>query len=722
MSSHFGHTIEPIHRSPGLTTRGSVAVVDPTEPVVSVSRSLKALRQAWWKIVLITVVSTLGAYFATKLFKPVYMATARLIVDDKTSTDLVGGQSGLTVDSDTDQVINTNVQMIQSDSTLRPVANHLHLLSGSDADSSANAPVALPQLRVSHIPNTRIIEISYRSHDPSLAAQAANEIARSYIQQEQDMRASYSFQLTGFMERQISDLKRTMASSTQNLAAQEKQLGVINPDQKTSILTARIQQLNTQLTDAQNERIRKEAEYKAILAGSASAIEASSDASALSALQERRRKAEEQLAVDRTTYGPSYAEYKRSANALAEVVRQESELREQLSQRIATEYREAQHREALLAASLAQAKGESDMLNAASFQYDQLRQEALANANLYSELYRKIKEAGINAGFQSNAIRVAQEATTPNLPVFPNKKLFAFLGFLVSFVASCVVILVRSEWSGALREPAEVYQATALPVIGTIPEVHGLRFACAQPQLEGRPSSKRDRERLIMLNFFRECLASMLTSLQSRYGLPPRTIAITSSEPGEGKSTCAAYLAIEYAAQGKKCLIIDADLRCPSLHTYFEMSNDGGVASIIDSDCSLQTIIRPVPNIPNLDLIVAGESDGRPSPLVGNRVLALVREARLEYDFVVVDAPPLLNLAEPIQIASGVDAVLLVAQSGRTTRKALSKAVTTLSRVRANVSGVVLNRMPISTRDVYNQYRAYRDYSRRWHSLEGGRP
>lgn len=725
MTTHLSRTIDPTDRFPVLSARSSNLTAERTEPVFSGSRYWNALRRSWWKIFIVTLGVTVASYFAAALFKPVYVATSRLIVDDKSSSDLVGIGNGIAVGGDTDQVINTNVQMIQSEPTLRPVADHLHLRAASNIapSSTGNAPIVLPNLHVSHLPNTRIIEISYRSSDPELAAQAANEIAQSYIEQEQQLRASYSFQLTGFMEKQIADLKLTMADSTHKLALQEKQLGVINPDQKTSILAARIQQLNTQLTDAQNERIRKEAEYKAILSGQAQAVEASSDATALTSLQERKRKAEEQLAMDRTIYGPSYAEYKRSANALAEVGRQEVELREQLGKRIAAEYHQAEHREALLAASLADAKAESDTLNAASFQYDELKQEAEANAKLYSELYRKIKEAGINSGFQSNAIRIAAEAEVPTVPVFPNKKLFVFLGFLMSFCGSCATVLIAREWNGALRDPSDVSEATAIPVIGTLPDVRGLAFSRSQPQPTRKiPGSGFDRERTMTLNFFRECMASTLSCLQFREFAPPlRTIAVTSSGPGEGKSTCAAYLAMEYAAQGKKCLIIDADLRCPSLHTFFKVPNDGGMTKYIAGECTIHEIVRPAPNIKNLDLIVAGVAGSETSPLMGSMVLAVVGESRMNYDLVVVDVPPLLNLAEPIQIAAGMDGVLVVAQSGRTTKTGLRSAVATLSRVHANVAGIVLNRMPISASEIYNQYRAYRDYSRRWATLEAGR-
>ncbi len=713
------------YRTPALTDANRVVGYLPSPPfapdqehVFTFPHYLSLLQRNWWKIALAVVLSTGFAAFVSFRIPPVYQATARLSVDPRGPATVLGEDTVQNGSSDFDQLINTELQIIQSDAVLRPVAEKYHLseIRKNASSGAAEAPIVLHDLNLTRVPNSHLIDIKYRSADPRLAASIANAVAYSYINRGEEMRATVSLELSGFMEKQIAELKQNMENSAQALAVYERQLGVIDPDQRTSILTSRLQQLNSQYIDAENDRIRKETDYKAIASGSDAALEVSPQAVALNALDERVRAAQEKMEQAKTIYGPGYSQYKRAANDLAEVARQDQELRAEISKRINVEFQEAQRREAMLRASVAATKAESDELNARSFQYEQLKREAEANTTLYNELYRKIKEAGINAGFQNSSIRIADEARPPAHPIFPNKSLFIFLGFMLSLLASMAVVLLAEICDKSLRDPEQAQQITGLSVLGSLPDVKYFPSLCLPREADrDERLTKRTRDRLVSRDYYRECVASILSSLvYGPKGTCLRSIVITSPGPSEGKSSCAANLAAAHAAQGKKTLLVDADLRCPSQHRYFGVANEGGIGGMIENALPLQTVRQKVADVANLDLIVAGITSKEPAALVGQKVSELIAEGIREYDLILIDAPPMLQLAEPIQIACRADGVVLVSHAGHTSRQEAMVALATLRSVHANIVGLILNRVHLNLSYDYRRYRAYKHQSGRF--------
>ena len=749
------------------------------EQVLAFSHYAWLLRRHAWKIALVVTISTALMTLYCFLAKPVYESTARITIDQKIPSTVIGQDSTPVGSSDVDQMMNTEIQIIKSDAVLRPVAEEFHLLpvsalypgqasapqqqlSNANANANANQdqpgeaeaenqneePVSLPNLTVARLPASLLIDVSYRSHDPREAARVANAVAHSYITRGMEMRAHSSMGLSSFMEKQIAELKQNMENSAHALAGYESRLGMINPDEKTSILGARLMQLNTEYTAAENDRMQKETDFHALESGapvgtavgvgaaagsvagasglSSAALEVSPQAANLSRLEEQMHAAEEKLAVAKTVYGPNYAEYKRAANDLAEVTRQYQQARADIGKRVEVSYREAQHREGLLRASLASAKDESDKLNASSAEYQELKREAEANKTLYDELFRKIKEAGINAGFQSSAIRIADEARPEKHPVFPKKGVFIALTFLLSLIGSVVVAVVADMLDKSLRDPDQARRLTGIAVVGTLPKVNS--FSLARPSLlleNGEPMSKREQRRLqknwfATPEFYKESIATMLsTILYDRSGRRPRSLLVTSAGPGEGKSSCAAHMAMAHASHGKRTLLIDADLRCPFQHNYFKLENDKGLASSILDGSPLKAVSQKVEGYELLDVVVAGTANGKAFDRVGQRVAELLVESSKEYDLIIVDAPPMLGLAEPIQIACVADGVLVIGHAGATNQQAITTVLNTLERVHANVIGLVLNQVRQNMSESYQRYRSYYPYATRLASKAG---
>jgi succinoglycan biosynthesis transport protein ExoP len=688
------------------------------DDVLSLDHYVWLLKRHWWKIIITVVFCTaLTAVFCFYV-TPVYEATASIAIDHQLPSTAIGQESAPTDTGNLDDLLNTEVRIIQSDPVLRPVAEQYHLFGQKKTGSgnpvrAADGQVELPELTVARIPNSLIINIVYRSEDRNKAARIANAIANSYITRGMEMRARAAMGSSAFMEKQIGELKKNMDDSAKALAGYERDLGLINPDEKTSILTARILQLNTQYTDAQNDRVRKETDYRALNSNDSAALEVSPEAGPLAKLDEQLHAAQEKMAVVETVYGPNYAEYKRAANDLEEVERQYQQMRTEVAKRVKVDYQEAQKREAMLQQSLAEAKSESDQLNANSLKNQQLKQEAEANKTLYNELFRKIKEAGINAGFQSGTIRIADEARPQVHPVFPKRSVFIFLGFLLSLLASVAFMILSDILNKTLRDPNQARRAIGAEVVGTLPTVR--RFPNNSRILPGVKSHKRANARINWTQtpeFYEECIHTLLSSLLlDRSTRNLKSIVITSAEPGEGKSTCAAHMAAASASRGKRTLLIDADLRFPIQHRLFDIESRESLASAIAEGRSLRQIRQRAGHTDKLDVIVAGAASEHMCAQVAVIVSELIAEAAREYELIIVDAPPMLFLSEPIQLACIADGVLVVGRAGRTDQRAVAAVFAALRRVRANILGLVINRAEHRLSSSYRHRSAARRYA-----------
>ena len=313
----------------------------------------------------------------------------------------------------------------------------------------------LKSLRVTRPPNTYLMLISYRSEDPQLAADAANAIAQSYLEHTYNIRVRSSASLATFMERQLDELKVKMDRSSQALAAFERELTVINPEEKTNILGSRLLQLNTDYTTAQTERLRKQAAWNRFGAGrwrprwlpARRCVAPARGAPEGSPRAFCRRRPRTTAPTIPNTAGQG------AARPGGPGARWHADRHRQ---RVEIEFRESQRREQMAGQAVAEAKAEFDKVNARSFEYQALKREADADKTLYDELVRKIKEAGINAGFQNSAIRIADPARPPLKPVSPNIPLNALLALLFSALVAVGAAVVADLLDKTISDPEQV--------------------------------------------------------------------------------------------------------------------------------------------------------------------------------------------------------------------------------------------------------------------------
>ena len=684
---------------------------EPEAPSVPLSHYLWVLRRHLWKIVAFVAACVLATAVISARLQPIYESIATVDIDRQAPSDVVGEGSTRSVEltDDADQFLATQIRLIQSDSVLRPVAEQFHLLdregqlkkvSPEKAQRTAQAPVSLGGLKVTRPPNTYLLLISYSSPDPRLAADVANAIANSYLAHTYDIRIRSSATLSSFMEKQLDELKAKMEKSGLALAQFEKDLDVINPEEKTNILSARLLQLNTEYTVAQGERVSKEAAWNAMKSGSLEAAQVSAQGQALVKLNETLDAARQRFALVKTTYGPTHPEYRKAASEVAEVEKQIDTTRANIASRIEVEYREALNREQMLEKAVGETKADWDRINSRSFEYQQLKREADADKSLYDELIKKIREADINAGFQNNNIRIADVARPPLSQVSPNKKLNVMLAFLFSTLLAVGAALLHDTLDTTLRDPKEASRFLGTDVIATMPidrlsaEFQKSELGAAEGAVAKLVKSGNRKGYYTATSEFEEAVRTLRnTILLSDFEGRLRSIVITSAIPGEGKTTIAAHLAIANAYRGKRTLLVDGDLRRPSLHARFGLNPREGLSNVLTGELAWRDVILPVEDKPNLSLLPAGPGSHRAADLIGPRLSTLLDEFGKEYDLVILDSPPLLGFAECLQMASAADGVLIVSRAGSTRRKDVAEVVSVLSRLRANIVGVVLNQV-----------------------------
>jgi capsular exopolysaccharide synthesis family protein len=349
-----------------------------------------------------------------------------------------------------------------------------------------------------------------------------------------------------------------------------------------------------------------------------------------------------------------------------------------------------------------------------------VKREADADRGLYEELVRKIKEAGINAGFQNSSIRIADAALPGLNPVYPNTRQNLLLALLFSTLLAVGAAVMSDVLDHTIRDPEQARVLLGAEVMGNLPMVRQWRGKLIAANTNGAGESKAltkaGQSATRTTTGYEEAVRTLRNSiLLGTFDHPLKSLMLTSASPAEGKTTIAVHLAIAHAQQKHKTLLIDGDLRRPGVHTKLGLTPESGLAAaLMNGLCWREKLIQPEA-VPGLYVLPAGPSSRRCADLIGASLKQILAQAEAEYDLVIVDAPPILGFPEPLQMAAAVDGVVMVVVAGETNRKAIELALATMRRVRANVLGLVLNEITSDTSDGYyypGYYSRYYKYYR----------
>jgi polysaccharide biosynthesis transport protein len=583
-------------------------------------------------------------------------------------------------------------------------------------------------LRVSLSPNSRIIEVHYRSADPQMAANVVNTLMQTYVENNFKARFESTMQASDWLQKQLVDMQMKVETSQEKLVRYQKEHEILGIDEKQNIITSKLDELNKALTAAESERMDKEAFYRLVESGDPDAIASSaggledsggsqSASQLLGTLQGKQADLKIQVADLNTQFGPSYPKLAQLNNQLKEVDSQIQSEMKKIASKVRGQYMTALQRENMLRDALEKQKQEANKLNESAIEYNLLKRDSETYRTLYEGLLQKLKEAGVSAGLKSNNFRIVDSARPPLAPIEPNIPRNLLFAFVLGLASGVGLAFLLEGLDNTIRTTEQAQIISGLAPLGMIPLGSKSAREGPNPKRLVIASSKEAVELVTQVrpqSQMAESYRALRTSLLlSSLGSPPKIIMVTSALPQEGKTTTSINCAVVLAQKGVRVLLIDADLRRPSIHKTLGMGPRTGLSNVLTGSTTLEQAITRTSILPNLYVLPAGTPPPNPAELLASTnmrdVLAQLRE---EYDHVVVDTPPSLSVTDAVVLSPRADAVVLVIRSGHTTKQALRRARDILAQVNAKVVGVLLNAVDLSSPDYYYYYEYQGKYAR----------
>ncbi|QOY90867.1 GumC family protein [Paludibaculum fermentans] len=711
----------------------SVAQVIPARPMLaelprnseahefaSFGGIFSALRQRW---ILMTAFVAAGAALAVTLAfsqAKVYEAKASIEINSPNG-DYLNSRT-LDPSSNADILIEpylqTQLRLIQSDSLLVRVAAKTNLADRPEFRGGASKPIPTREkllekihdrLTVRLFGQTRILEILFQAQDPALAARFANTLASEFAEQSLERRVSGTRHTAESLAGQVDELRATLEKSEAQLEDFVRRNQRTSIPEKEDVADARLRQLQSALSTAQDARIAEQSRYQLARATAAAQENGLLDSDTLRAYRARQTELRQKLAEAARIFKPGHYKVQQIQAELTEVQNAMDRERGLSLERLRGAYESAQLREDALKSDF---ESQARLVNGQTVldvRYTALRHEVDTNRVLYESTRQKFREANISSASQANTVQLLDSAAQPELPIKPNKRMYGAIGlFGGGFLGLLTVLLVEGK-DRRIKSPDHAAQSLRSPMLGAIPSAPWALTDNARPALPMRPTSGQTaavqghgeqleallkmRRNPAVANAYRSVLASLLYSPQCERR--PQVIAITSAEAGEGRTNLACNLALSLAEAGRNVLLVDADSENPRLHDIFGVPNDYGYYDLVATAPQERTreIIDSiyVTAMPGLLFLPAGRS-GHGTTLVDNlRVAELMMLLRSEYDAVIVDVPPVLRSANARGLARQADGVAFVIRANRVPVEVASKALQQLSSDGVKVLGTVLN-------------------------------
>lgn len=578
---------------------------------------------------------------------------------------------------------------------------------------------------------TRLISIKFTHANPVVAAKVSNAIAETFVLSNLEQKTKFTSTTGDFLQRRIAELQTEIRSDEERLINYAKGHEILSLDASQNTVVDRLAGLNKQLLEAENERKIAEAAYRVkkdpaaaqILAGDSSTKDLEAE---LTKLKQKRA----QLLVDNTEEWPEVQEVNKQIAALEKEIRDaRTKSGDTESKAAELRYRQALDRESSLRAAFEQQRGATRTQNEAAINYKIIQQEIETNKGLLDGLLQRAKENDVILAGTPNNLHVTDYAIPPRSPIGPNRLQGVLLAFIFSLGFGVCLAALLEYLDDSIRSTEDVNRILRLPTLATIPllKKSGLKpraisngTALLRVNGNGRNGNGSGRvnpallldldQRSPLAEAFRQLRTSVLLSTP---GHAPKTLVVTSCVPAEGKSTTAINLAVTLAQTGARVLVIDADMRRPTIHSSFGILNEQGLCNILANEMSQAEMLSYVQQETESGLYVltSGPVPPNPAELIGSEQMKrLLIELQTAFDHIVIDSPPLASFTDGVLLSAICDGVVLVVHASECSRKVVLRSQRSLEEVGAKVLGVVLNRVDARSTDYYYGYRYYKTY------------
>ena len=693
------------------------------------------LKRKWVILVCLLLGILVASYFAF-LSVPLYEAVAQIDIDLGRSTNIgindlieqkLGGEDA------SSERLQTEVEIMRSKTVALDVINTLDLyhkppFSSIFKDSPYTGHLSPGQraallgtftgnLKIMIIPGTNLVEVRFRNPDAKLATAITNAILDAYM--ERDLRARYegTNRVSNWLAGQLNTLKKQVENSQQEVAKYQRQNNLVGMNAEgDTLVTENLRTVNQQLAEAQADRIVKEARYRLAQTRNPELLVSVAPGTTLTSLRQQQSELMVQYAQLKSKYGPDWPKVKEAEKQLASVQTNIDTEINNLTNRFEEEFNTSVKTENLLRDRLEQIKQEAYRANESTAEFDILKHGADSASDLYDALQTKLKEAGITAGLNSNNIDVIDRAAEPSRPISPMKTRDLLFGLLGGLLLGTIVALFLESLDDTIRTSDDAEIISGLPALAVIPHfdvakkigVTTSERSALEKERAARVASdliSYTDPKSVIAEGFRTLRSSLLLSAVDR---EPRLLLLTSSFAAEGKSTCAANLAISFARRSARVLLVDTDLRKGTQHLKFKTSNRVGLSTLLSRESGGEAYEQPLPDLPNLTLVTRGPIAPNPGEMLASRSMEdLLLQWRLEYDHVILDTSPVLAVSDTLSLAPLVDSVFILVRSGVTRKKALARVRNQLHRVNARLLGTVVNDVDLRLENYYTYSKRY---------------
>jgi len=706
-----------------------------------------------WTIMAIFALVVLSAAVHTFTATPIYRATSRIVIE-KENPNLVSIQEVMAVDATGSDYYQTQYKIIESRAVARGVINHMNLSDSEEffpqpkddvvsnikrwvrdtliywqewiqsllktqpgsADEAEDlfsdsilVSAFIDRISVEPIRNSRLVDISIEAKDKKLAAKMANELVRTYIDQNLETKLDAAKDAVKWLGDRIDEeRKKVEAAEGALLRYKEKNQIITDFSSDAEKITAqKLAQLNTKVVEAESARVEAETRYQQAMAldNNPDMLDAIPEVLKNELVQEIKKmevNLYNRMSEMSKKYGRMHPQMQAIESELTDLKKRKTLEMKRVINSLRNQFKLAVAKEESLKKALTRQKRETLNMNKKAVKFGVLKRQAESSRNMYELLIKRFKETSLTEEMKTGNIRIVDPAEVPLKAVKPKKKLNLLLALVVGLTLGVGLAFFLEYLDNTIKLPDEVRDYLKIPYLGPVPAI------AKNKNKDGIPTDlvTLHSPKSTASESFRGVRTGILFSAADN---APQVILVSSAGPSEGKTLCAANLAVTMAQAGSRVVLIDCDMRRPRVHNVFDIGRDIGISNILVGSTEIEDAVV-ASGTPNLDVIPCGPIPPNPSEMIGSRrMVQLIENLRKDYNRIIIDSPPVTAVTDSVILAQAVDGVVLVVRAGDTPRQVVLNGVNQLRTVDSRILGAVLNGVNTG-KDSYYYYQYYYYY------------